>query len=164
MLACPPFDYDDENQLIRVTVTNVWKSEFTCDGRMHCRIRKEYLWQFGTWVVTNEVRYIYDGNLVTQERDGFNLPSVSYARGIDLSGSMEGAGGIGGLLALSDLKSSISNPAHYYYHADGNGNVTMLINGLQLPVAKYLYTAFGVELHASSLVPEAVISKWCLAR
>jgi len=26
------FDYDDENQLIRVTVTNVFKSEFTYDG------------------------------------------------------------------------------------------------------------------------------------
>src|SRR5205807_9464002 len=27
------FDYDDENQLIRVTVTNVFKSEFTYDGK-----------------------------------------------------------------------------------------------------------------------------------
>src|SRR5262249_47991038 len=36
------FEYDDENQLIRVTVTNVWKSEFTYDGKMRRRIRKEY--------------------------------------------------------------------------------------------------------------------------
>src|SRR2546425_11511826 len=39
------FDYDDENELIRVTVTNTWKSEFTYDGRMRRRIRKELTWQ-----------------------------------------------------------------------------------------------------------------------
>src|SRR5439155_859179 len=43
------FDYDDENELIRVTVTNRWKSEFTYDGGMRRRIRKEYGWQFGSW-------------------------------------------------------------------------------------------------------------------
>ncbi len=44
------FDYDDENQLIRVTVTNTWKSDFTYDGRFRRRIRKEYTWQNSTWV------------------------------------------------------------------------------------------------------------------
>ena len=38
---------------------------------------------------------------VIQERDGSNWPQVSYTRGTDLSGSFEGAGGIGGLLARS---------------------------------------------------------------
>ena len=47
------------------------------------------------------VIYIYDGMRVIQERDGSNWPQVSYTRGLDLSGSMEGAGGIGGLLARS---------------------------------------------------------------
>ena len=36
------FEYDDENQLTKVTVTNVWKSEFSHDGKMRRRIRKEY--------------------------------------------------------------------------------------------------------------------------
>jgi hypothetical protein len=43
---------------------------------------------------------------VIQERDGSNNPLVSYTRGTDLSGSMEGAGGIGGLLARSSGYSS----------------------------------------------------------
>ena len=61
--------------------------------------------------MTNFADYIYDGMRVIQERDGGNTPSVSYTRGNDLSGSMEGAGlprqseasagGIGGLLARS---------------------------------------------------------------
>jgi hypothetical protein len=36
---------------------------------------------------------------VIQERT--TVPTVSYTRGSDLSGSLEGAGGIGGLLARS---------------------------------------------------------------
>src|SRR5439155_11555371 len=92
-------DYDDENQLIRVTVTNSWKSEFTYDGKGRRRISREYLWQLGAWRLTNEVRYVYDGNLVIQERNALNVPIIAYTRGIDQSSTMEGAGGIGSLLA-----------------------------------------------------------------
>jgi hypothetical protein len=96
------FEYDDENQLTRITEPNVWKSEFTYDGKMKMRISKDYTWQGGAWVQTNEVRRVYDGMLVIQERESLNLPRLTYTRGKDLSGSLSGAGGIGGLLALSD--------------------------------------------------------------
>src|ERR1041385_1682839 len=56
----------------------------------------------GGWQQTNEVHYVYDGNLVAQERDAFNIPQVSYTRGNDLTGSLQRAGGIGGLLARTD--------------------------------------------------------------
>ncbi|MEI6074614.1 MAG: hypothetical protein WCS94_03515 [Verrucomicrobiota bacterium] len=39
---------------------------------------------------------------VIQERDGSNNPKVTYTRGLDLSGTMQGAGGIGGLLARTE--------------------------------------------------------------
>ncbi len=145
-------DYDDENELIRVSVTNNWKSEFTYDGKLRRRIRKEFLWQNGGWALSNEVHYIYDGNLVLQERDANDVPTASYTRGIDLSGSLEGAGGIGGLLARTDH--STITPQHAFYHADGNGNVTMLINSLQLVVAKYLYDPFGGTLSLSGPLPD----------
>src|SRR5207247_8797055 len=116
------FDYDDENQLIRVTVTNSWKSELTYDGRMRRRIRKEFTWS-GTWAQTTEVRYIYDGMLVIQERDVNNLPTVNYTRGHDLSGTLQGAGGIGGLLARTDA----ANGQAAFDHADGNGHVTATV-------------------------------------
>ena len=35
------FDYDDENQLIRITRTNEWKSEFVYDGKLRRRLRIE---------------------------------------------------------------------------------------------------------------------------
>lgn len=137
------FAYDDENQLISVWVTNVWRSDFAYDGKMRRRIRKEYAWQGINWTQTNEVHYVYDGNVVVQERDTNSAPQVSYTRGMDLSGSFQGAGGIGGLLARTDANGAA------FYHADGNGNVTCLINATNMLVARYDYDAFGNVLSMS---------------
>ena len=145
------FDYDDENQLIRVTETNAWKSEFTYDGRMRRRIRKEFTWQYSSWIQTNEVHYVYDGNVVVQERDTNNLPIVTYTRGRDLSGSLQGAGGIGGLLARRDRTTG----ATAFYHSDGSGNVTALSDSLQLVVARYVYDSFGNILSMSGALAAA---------
>ena len=150
------FDYDDENQLVRVTVTNSWKSEFTYDGKMRRRIRKEFAWQNSMWVCTGEVRYIYDGKVVIQERDGNNLPAVTYTRGRDLSSSLQGAGGIGGLLARTDQQSTLNNQlSTSYYHADGNGNVTAMVNLQQLVVGRYVYDPFGNILSKSGPLADA---------
>jgi hypothetical protein len=70
-----------------------------------------------------------------------NAPVVTYTRGNDLSGSFEDAGGIGGLLARTDDRAGTTA----FYHADRLGNVTMLINAQQVPVAKYLYDPFAPE-------------------
>jgi len=80
---------------------------------------------------------------VIQQRDGSNNPQVAYTRGLDFSGSFEGAGGIGGLLARSHGYSSGSFTNHNYYHADGGGNVTYLVNSSQSMVASYRYDPFG---------------------
>ena len=95
------FAYDDENQLTSVWVTNAWRSEFAYDGKMRRRIRYRIHLERQHLVTNQVIRYVYDGNLVIQERDANNLPR-SYTRGKDLSGSLEGAGGIGGLLARTD--------------------------------------------------------------
>ena len=141
------FTYDDENQLIQVSVAGAWQSQFVYDGRLRRRISKEFAWQNSAWVQTNETHYIYDGSVVLQERDINNLPQVGYARGRDLSGSLQGAGGIGGLLSFSQL--STVNPQHYYYLADGNGNITAMVNAQQTIVAKYLYDSYGNTLSQS---------------
>ena len=106
-------EYDDENQLTRVTEPGAWKAEFVYDGKLRMRVSRDYEWRNGAWVLTNEVRRVYDGMLVLQERDQFNLPRITYTRGKDLSGSLEGAGGIGGLLALSDHQSQIVDHSYY---------------------------------------------------
>jgi hypothetical protein len=159
------FAYDDENELIQVWVTSNWLSQFSYDGKMRRRIRQEFTWNGGGWTQTNAVYYVYDGNLVIQERDINNLPTTTYTRGKDLSGSIEAglprqsaatAGGIGGLLART-AQSYVDAPltGHSFYHCDGNGNVTMLINSSQAVVAQYLYDAFGNVLSASGLLANA---------
>ena len=141
---------------------------------MRRRIRREFTWLNSAWVQTNEVRYVYDGNLVIQERWFYTnistaIParSVTYSRGLDLAEnswiaglrhrSEAVAGGIGGLLArtesgLSTINSSLSTS---FYQADGNGNVTCLINTNQIVVAKYMYDPFGNFLSRSGPAAEA---------
>ncbi len=143
------FEYDDENQLTRITEPSAWKSEFTYDGKKKMRISRDYTWSSGAWLQTNEVRRVYDGMLVLQERDSLNVPKLTCTRGKDLNGFLEGAGGIGGLLALSDHRSQVID--HNYYHADGNGNVTALVDTNQNVVARYLYDPFGNTLSATGL-------------
>jgi RHS repeat-associated protein len=141
-----------------VTVTNATRSEFTYDGKMRRRIRKEYVWKSGIWNFQSETRYVYDGNLLLQERDGNNLPLRGYTRGKDLGAGLKGAGGIGGLLAFAQLANGIAR--HYFYHADGNGNVTMLINGFQAPVAKYVYEPFASPIYSTGPMAEANIYRF----
>ncbi len=121
------FYYDDENQLTNVTVANAWKVKFAYDGLGRRRLTRDYDLSGGTPVLTNEVRYLYDGLLVIQERDSNNVPKVTYTRGLDLSGSLQGAGGIGGLLARSEAYNAGYWSTNLVYFADGNGNVTALI-------------------------------------
>lgn len=100
----------------------------------------------GAWVANAVVRYIYDGNNVIQERNGNNQPLAAYT----WSGNR--------LLARSDLTTAA--PAHAYYHLDGNGNVTALINAQQLIVAKYLYDPFGSTLASSGPLAAANLHRF----
>ncbi len=134
------FLYDVENQLTNVFVPNAWRVDFVYDGLRRRRITSDYTWQSGSWgSPTNQILYIYDGNLVLQERQSNSTAqvTVTYTRGTDLSGHFQGAGGIGGLLARTDSNGST------FYHADGNGNVTALIDTNENVVARYLYDPFG---------------------
>jgi RHS repeat-associated protein len=146
------YTYDDENQLLSVSSANLWRIEFTYDGRGRMRLRRDYTWSGTSWVFNTEVRYLYDGMLIVQERSSGNHPQVTYTRGTDLSGTLEGAGGIGGLLSRGAHAISspyqLSSAAHY--HADGNGNVTMLV-GTGAPTIKayYKYDPFGRTLGSS---------------
>ncbi|HKW30123.1 MAG TPA: RHS repeat-associated core domain-containing protein [Verrucomicrobiae bacterium] len=130
--------WNDENELVTNIVVGSWKSDFVYDGKLRRRIEKDYAWIGSSWVQTNETHLIYDGNVIIQQRDSNNVPVLTLTRGNDLSGSLQGAGGIGGLLAMTE-----NSGASSYYHSDGNGNVTMLINSYQIPVAKAEYDPYG---------------------
>src|SRR5207247_6654279 len=156
------YSYDDENRLANwyfysngangngsPTSLSDLRTEFVYDGLGRLRRRLEYTVTGASvlvWVLATETRYVYDGMRVIQERNSANTPQVSYTRGTDLSGSLEGAGGIGGLLARSSGYSGGSWSTHNYYHADGGGNITMLVDASQVTVASYRYDRFGQPL------------------
>jgi len=157
------FEYDYENQLTNVYVASAWRSEVKYDGFGRRRIRKEYSWTGSAWLLTNEVRYVYDGMLVVQERDANNLAQVSYTRGTDISGSRQGAGGVGGLLARTEngiLNSPTPELAHAYYHSDGSGNVTALVNTNGVVVARYHYDPYGNLLGKAGPLAEANVYRF----
>jgi RHS repeat-associated protein len=99
-------------------------------------------------------------SFVIQERDTNNTPTVSYTRGTDLSGSIECAGGIGGLLARSSGYSSGNWTSHAFYHADANGNVTYLIDSSQAMQASYRYDPFGNLISSSGSLASANVYRF----
>jgi RHS repeat-associated protein len=155
--------YDAENQLVSWQNYQTAKTDFVYDGRGRLRKRLEYTWMgspYNQWSSATETRYIYDGMRVIQERSSANTPQVAYTRGSDLSGSFEGAGGIGGLLARSHQYTSGSLTNNNYYHADGGGNVTMLIDTNQSTVATYRYDPFGNTISSSGTLASANIYRF----
>lgn len=156
------FEYDAENQLTNVYAAGQWRSSFRYDAFLRLRVKQEYAWQSSAWVLTNEVRYVYDGMEVVQERDGNNTPQVSYTRGNDLSGSLAGAGGIGGLLARTDMGLLAVNDgnASALYHADGNGNITCLIQTNGTVAARYSYDPFGRLLTLNGALADANVYRF----
>src|SRR5579884_332894 len=71
--------------------------------------------------------------------------TVTDTRGVDLSGTLQGAGGIGGLLARTDMGQWIGNDANAnaYYISDGQGNIIGLVNTNGWRVAHYKYDPYG---------------------
>lgn len=138
------YAYDDENQLTSWQYVSTARTEYVYDGRGRLRVRKDYSWA-GFWMLNTETRYTYDGMRVIQERNNSSIPLVSYTRGTDLSGSLEDAGGIGGMLARSHGYASTNGNwyTHNSYHADGNGNITYLVNSSQTLAASYRYDPYG---------------------
>ena len=86
--------------------------------------KKVYGYVAGGWLVSSESRYVYDGWNVVQELGASGQVLKSCVWGLDLSNTLQGAGGIGGLLA------SIEGTSTYYFLYDGNGNVGQLVNAV----------------------------------
>ena len=157
------YTYDDENRLVDVkNLAVAFETVFVYDGLGRLRLREEYTGSGSEGgggaavpavssglTLAYEIRYLYDGLRVIQERDSNNVPLVSYTRGTDLSGTLEGAGGIGGLLARSYGYSGGNWSTHDFYHADGNGNITYLETSAQGLAASYRYDAYGNTLSSS---------------
>jgi RHS repeat-associated protein len=88
-------------------------------------------------------REIFTGNTVSE--------TFRYTWGTDLSGTMEGAGGVGGLLAVERNLAGSNTWVIRYTHADANGNIIALTDSSGNVSARYRYDAFGKVLSATDV-------------
>jgi RHS repeat-associated protein len=147
--------WNGENRMLSSTSANVAITDrrvehaYDALGR---RVRKTVKFA-STGAVIEDRYFTYDGWNVIEETIAPATGPVETAEavwGTDLSGSAQGAGGVGGLL----LRESSANGASYY-HYDGNGNVTALTSAAGVVQAAYTYGPFGETLRAAGPLAQA---------
>jgi RHS repeat-associated protein len=122
--------WDGENRLISTTVNNV-TTEYLYDAKSR-RIAKI------TGGVTELT--IYDAWNPIADYTGTTLAKC-YVWGTDLSGTLQGAGGVGGLLSLAI--NNQPSTLNYFPTYDGNGNVSEYLGAFGIVAAHFEYDAFG---------------------
>ena len=159
MLSDGEFSYawDVENRLVSAAPLNPVSGSKRVQNRYdwrHRLIRMDVQsYGNGTWHPHETRAIVYDGWLpVLEFIDHANGTSgvTEYFWGNDLSGSEQGAGGVGGLLAVS-----VDGQYHLPCY-DHNGNITAYIGENGTPSAQYLYDAFGNTLEQSGPMADAL--------
>ena len=144
--------WDAENRLVSVesrtdlpAAATCQRLEFAYDSRSR-RIQKtvkEYDSGTSSWTTTAQIKFLYDGWNLLAEYDALNsdTPIRSHVWGLDLSGTPQGSGGVGGLLWSSQAG------ADYAPGFDANGNIIAWVDlgdGSLAGTAEY--GAFGETL------------------
>ncbi|MDB6067534.1 MAG: type secretion protein Rhs [Pedosphaera sp.] len=146
--------WDGENRLIQMSSVSALptaaqkKLDFVYDYRGR-RVQKIISTNNGSaWVTASTNRFVCDGWNVVAELNGANNALLrSYIWGTDVSGSLQGAGGVGGLLRVAYAGASVTNSFVAY---DGNGNVLELVSAMDGSInAQYEYGPFGEVIRAT---------------
>ena len=120
--------WDGENRLVEAQVNSGSTVSYVYDSQSR---------RIAETVGSATSVYVYDGwNPIAEYNTTFAL-TKTYTWGVDLSGSMQGAGGVGGLLAVTD------GTGTYFPTFDGNGNVSEYLDSNGNTVAHYEYDPFG---------------------
>lgn len=162
------YSWDAENRLVEAfpLATNAgakliqFMYDFQC-RKIGCRT---FAWDaFGgisNWYYAKGEYYLYDGWNLLGELGPDVLPrtmvpylpqtnlsligvggktNVLYVWGLDLSGTLQGAGGVGGL--LMQFRSDADSP--WFYCCDVNGNISDMVDTNGIIVARYEYDPYG---------------------
>jgi RHS repeat-associated protein len=154
--------WNAENRLVAVgsasgVPTNAWMREtwtHRTDGRWTERVVSA--WNGTAYVPQFTNRFVWDGQALLAILDQANAVSVALMRGLDLSGSRQGAGGVGGVLAVNIATNGVQFAAY-----DGNGNIIALCGAADgAATATYEYSPFGQTLRAEGVVARANPIRW----
>jgi len=160
------YTWNADNNLIRVDAKDgTSRIDYVYDHQSRRTVRRTHTRASATenWKLKTENFYLYDDwnlvadvSAVTGHRSGVTGEEADsvryYTWGRDLSGSLQGAGGVGGLLAISTVHPpeatenwnlKTENFKTLYPTYDANGNVGQLINADANVVAAYAYDPFG---------------------
>ena len=152
------YSYDEENRIKQIQTlpallndTNVPPVQLTFTYDFLGRRAQKQVWSYsgGSWVLASTTVFVYSGNNLIAEwqksGSSFQL-TKSYYWGLDKSASLQGAGGIGGLLGMA---THTGNKNTYAAINDPWGNVVGMVDmNVGIPVAEYEYTPFGESLRA----------------
>ncbi len=147
------YTWDAENRLksmesfAAAPVASKRKLEFDYDWQGR-RIRTLISTNNGSiYVAQSTNRFVYDGWNLVAILNPQSAIVTSFLWGLDLSGSEQGAGGVGGLLAVKP-----GNGVAQFVAYDGNGNVAALVDGSSgLYSANYEYGPFGESIRVSGV-------------
>jgi len=149
------YAYDHRGRMVRKDVS-VWDEQLAAYSP---QLTAESLWD--GWNLVGETVAVGSGS--TQ-----SVATNCYTWGLDLSGMLQDAGGVGGLLAVTTVSSDTSylSPLTYYPLFDANGNVTEYVATNGTVAAHYEYSAFGETTSRSGPLAEAFTHRfstkpWC---
>jgi len=154
------YTWDTENRLIKVesrsdTPSSSWRRiEWTYDALGRRIQQVTSIWTNNAWFVVENLKFVSDPMLFGRhivEINGTNNALVrSYVWGLDISGTMDGAGGVGGLLWVTLHTASGSASGTQFTCYDGNGNVISLVSATTGDViARYEYGPFGEPIRVT---------------
>ena len=164
------YTWNDENRMVsaqeapNVGGASARRLLFSYDGQGRRRTKKVQSWDPPTedWALNTEHLFLYDGwNLICEVvTDHTQAPveetTKSYVWGLDLSQTLQGAGGVGGLLSVN-VGGAV--PAANFPCYDGNGNIVALVDSSDATVAaEYDYAPFGTTVKATG--PAAEDNVW----
>ncbi|MDD4406126.1 MAG: RHS repeat-associated core domain-containing protein, partial [Parabacteroides sp.] len=133
------YEWDAENRLTSMTVNTNVGPQFQLDFQYDWMGRRISKTVKTNGVTSYSRKFLYDGWNLIAELDGNNALVRAYTWGLDLSGTTQGAGGVGGLLMVNAGTNGVHFPAY-----DLNGNVMGLVNAANgIISAKYEYGPFG---------------------
>ena len=151
------YTWNGENRLVAIeTVALAYaagaprqKLEFAYDSQGRRFTKTVYEWNSssGLWDVDYSTCFLYDGwNLIWEYITEEPISTEkTYAWGLDLSGSMQGAGGIGGLLQINKAQSGQAIRQAFLAY-DGNGNVVATFDAQGIQISTYSYGPFGESI------------------
>ena len=151
--------WDAENRLFEMEsltsapAGSLVKMQFAYDHQCRRTSKVVSNWNGSAWQLTTNLHFLYDGWNLLAELNATNGLERSYLWGLDLSGTPQGAGGVGGLLALSTFN---LQPSTYFYAYDGNGNVRGMIDGKEgNSAARYDSGPFAEPVRSSGTMAAA---------